>query len=117
MSGIQMRLSPFHRKAWWFCLTLLLTSAVSLPVLAQSALSDEAEEDESEDAGYRILLRDVSTSVSSKGLKTTRIHNRMGIQKQHAVDLVGDVSIPYNAFRGEARLIKAFTETANGDRG
>jgi tetratricopeptide (TPR) repeat protein len=55
-----------------------------------------------------------STSVNSKGLKTTRLHNRIEIQKQHAVDAIGDVSLPYNAFRSEARVVKAFTQMADG---
>jgi tetratricopeptide (TPR) repeat protein len=98
----------------FFCLAVLIAAGTGR-IFAQDRLDDPAEEqDQNANAGYRYLLKEVAISVNSKGLKTTRTHNRIEIQKQHAVDAVGDVSIPYNAFRSEARLIKAFTQTADG---
>lgn len=92
---------------------LCLLLAACLPVVAQDATSEDGDDPDA-DTGYRFLLRDVTTTVNNKGLKTTRMHSRIEIQKQHAVDVIGDVSIPYNAFRSEARVVKAFTLTADG---
>jgi tetratricopeptide (TPR) repeat protein/transglutaminase-like putative cysteine protease len=135
MSGIQNQLS-FTREAlgfferqtgkvqsvptgrgvvWSFGFSVVLALAACLPGIAQEATDVSADEQEQNaDAGYRYLLMDVWTVVNSKGLKTTRMHSRIEIQKQHAVEAIGDVSIPYNAFRSEARVVKAFTQTADG---
>lgn len=104
---------PAFAPSFLFCIVLAL--AACLPVIAQEATDDGADDQETTvDPGYRYLLREISTSINSKGLKTTRMHDRIEIQKQQAIEAVGDVSIPYNAFRGEARVIKAFTQTADG---
>lgn len=88
--------------------------AACLSVVAQEATDDSSDDqDTAPDPGYRFLLREISTSINSKGLKTTRMHNRIEVEKQHAIETVGDVSIPYNAFRSEARVLKAFTLTAD----
>jgi len=95
--------------------TFLLALAAWFPAFGQEAGDDSAGDEESgADPGYRYLLKEAFISVNSKGLTTRRLHNRVEIQKQHAVDTVGDVHIPYNAFRSEARVIKAFTRTADG---
>jgi len=95
--------------------TFVLALAAWFPVFGQEAVDDSAgDEEPGADLGYRYLLKEVSTSVNSKGLTTRHLHNRIEILKQHAVDAVGDVHIPYNAFRSEARVIKAFTQTADG---
>jgi tetratricopeptide (TPR) repeat protein len=104
-----------RRLSWLFCIFVGLAVAACFPVAAQEATDDSADEQEQNaDAGYRYLLMEVSTAVNNKGLKTTRMHKRIEIQKQHAIESVGDVSIPYNAFRSEARVVKAFTQTADG---
>lgn len=94
---------------------MLLALAFSFQVSAQVTKDDgDNGQDANDDVGYRYLLKEATTSINNKGLKTTRLHNRIEIQKQHAVDVIGDVSIPYNAFRSEARVVKAFTQTADG---
>jgi tetratricopeptide (TPR) repeat protein/transglutaminase-like putative cysteine protease len=106
---------PFTRGIWLFCFSVVLALAACLSVAAQEATDDSGDEQEqNSNAGYRYLLMEVSTVVNNKGLKTTRMHKRIEIQKQHAVEAMGDVSIPYNAFRSEARVVKAFTQTADG---
>ncbi|HVM47218.1 MAG TPA: DUF3857 domain-containing protein [Candidatus Acidoferrum sp.] len=112
-SSLQLLLATL--RAGFLCVSVVLALAACAPVFAQDATDDSADEQERDaDAGYRYLLKEVSTSINSKGFKTMRIHNRIEIQKPHAVDVVGDVSIPYNAFRSEARVVKAFTRTADG---
>ena len=97
----------------WLFLSTLLVLAPCLPVIGQAATDDGADDQEpNADVGYRYLLMEVSTVVNSKGLKTTRIHNRIEIQKAHAVEAIGDISIRYNGFRSEARVNKAFTNNS-----
>jgi hypothetical protein len=113
--GNLQSVSASRGAGWSFCWFVVLALAACLPVIAQEATNDDVDEPEQNpDAGYRYLLRDVSTVVDSKGLKTRRLHNRIEIQKLHAVEAIGDVSIPYNAFRSRAHVVKAFTLTADG---
>jgi tetratricopeptide (TPR) repeat protein len=113
---VQRRQSPgaCRRVLWsfWFSVVLVLTACLS--AFAQEVTDDSADDQETNaDPGYRYLLREIFTSINTKGLRTTRLHDRIEIQKQQAVETVGDVSIPYNAFRSEARVVKAFTQTAD----
>jgi tetratricopeptide (TPR) repeat protein/transglutaminase-like putative cysteine protease len=103
------------KKSWQLFFVALGALFSTYGVFAQDAAEAGGDEQESDaDPGYRFLLKEETTTVNSKGLKTTRLHNRIEILKPHAVNSIGDLSIPYNAFRSEARVIKAFTLTPDG---
>jgi hypothetical protein len=89
-------------------LAALILSAVPPPGRAQSGTADAP--------GYRYLLKDVALTVDSDGQKTLVFRRQLEILRRDAVDEVGDISVPYNAFRSTARVLRAETRTADGRR-
>ncbi len=76
----------------------------------------EKEEDEEDKSTYCYVLKEQQVTVKKNGEMTVRIHNRIRIKKQSAIEYLGDVSIPYNSYRAEAKFITAWTETADGKK-
>jgi len=66
----------------------------------------------SDEAVY--LLKERNVKVRRDGEKTVVIHDRLKILKRNALEYAGDISIEYNAYYEKARLLRAFTTTADG---
>jgi len=60
------------------------------------------------------LLKERNVKVRRNGEKTVVIHDRLKILKRSALEYAGDISIEYNAYYEKARLLRAFTTTADG---
>lgn len=101
-------------------LILLLMMLFSMFVCQVRAQMEEDEADpmqadtEEEENKTVYLLKDRHVTVNKDGLKVIRQHNIVKILKRSAIEYAGDIGYEYNSYYSKARLVKAFTKSADG---
>ena len=77
------------------CFLLARASGAPAPVAENDAETGDAAVEEADgEPGYRFLLRETVVTVDDAGLRTTRLHNRILVEKARAIEAVADVDVP-----------------------
>ena len=73
-----------------------------------------AADDDDDRPSYSYVLRERRVELKANGEKVVRLRHRLKVLTLAAVEDVGEVSIPYNSFREQARFLRAVTRAADG---
>jgi tetratricopeptide (TPR) repeat protein len=111
---MKIRFAPVELAARFATRLMLLVGMVWLAGVARAQDNEDEGGDDESTYSYAFLLRDRHTTLKSNGEKIVREHRRLRVLKPQAVERLGEVIIPYNGYRADAKFVRGSTILPDG---